>query len=77
MTTTFKVHASELNYDFLERLKTMFQERDLEIVVYEADVMDETEFLLRDPVNRKHLLEAIGRVERREGLVEVDIASLQ
>ena len=76
MTTTFRVHSSELDQDFFERLKAMFKGKEIEIIVHETGEMDETDYLLSDPANRKHILDAHARVERREGLVEVDIDSL-
>ena len=76
MTTTFRVHSNELDQDFFERLKAMFKGKEIEIIVHETGGMDETDYLLSDPANRKHILDAHARVERREGLVEVDIDSL-
>ncbi|MEI8133610.1 MAG: hypothetical protein WCH46_00870 [bacterium] len=76
MTTTFRVHASELDQDFFERLKAMFNGKEIEIIVHEKHDMDETDYLLSDPENRTHILDSHARVGRREGLVEVDINSL-
>jgi antitoxin YefM len=76
MTTTFRANANELDQDFFERLKAMFKGKEIEIIVHEAGEMDETDYLLSDPANRKHILDAHSRVERREGLVEIDIDSL-
>lgn len=76
LTTTFKGESTELNGEFLDRIKAMFKGKRIELVVTESDEMDETEYLLSDPANRKHLMDARSRVERREGLVEVDIDTL-
>ena len=76
MTTTFRVHSGELDQDFFERLKAMFNGKEIEIIVHETGEMDETDYLLSNPVNRKHILDAHARVERREGLVEVDADSM-
>lgn len=76
MTTTFRAHISEIDQDFLQRLKAMFKGKEIEIIVHETQDMDETSYLLSDPENRKHLLASHARVESREGLVEVDINSL-
>ncbi len=77
MTTTFKAHSSELNQDFFERIKAMFNGKDIEIIVHEADPLDETEYLMRSEANRKHLLEAIEYVESGKEMVEVDVNSLE
>lgn len=76
LTTTFRGESNELSGDFLDRIKAMFKGKRIEVVVTETSDMDETEYLLSDPENRKHILGAHDRVERREGLVEVDIDSL-
>ncbi len=76
LTTTFRGDSNELSGDFLERVKAMFKGKRIEIVVTEAEEMDETDYLMSNPANRKHLMDATERVNRREGLVEVDIDSL-
>lgn len=76
LTTTFRGDSNELSGDFLERIKAMFKGKRIEVIVTETEEIDETEYLLSDPANRKHLLDAHDRVGRREGLVEVDIDSL-
>ena len=40
MTTTFRLAADELDQTFLERVKSMFREKKIAIVVYEEDEMD-------------------------------------
>jgi antitoxin YefM len=50
-------------------LKTAFGNKEIEIVVSEAD---ETEYLLRSPSNRAHLLKAVADVEAGQNLVQVD-----
>ena len=35
MTTTFRLQASELDQSFLDRVKAMFREKQIAIVVYE------------------------------------------
>jgi hypothetical protein len=76
MTTTFRINANDLDQDFFDRLKAMFKGKEIEIIVHETPEMDETAYLLSVPANRKHILDAHARVERREGLVEVDVESL-
>ncbi len=77
MTTTFRVHAGELDQDFFERLKAMFKGKEIEIIVQEADENDETAYLLRSEANRKHLLEAKEYAENGKEMVDVDIKSLR
>ncbi len=66
MYTIYQVNADELDERFLEALKTMFKNKEIEIAVYERD---ETAYLLRSPANRDHLLRAIRDVEQGQSLV--------
>lgn len=71
MTATFKLNGDELNESFLEKLRAMFATKNIEVVVFESE-MDETERIRRNPGLHDRLMQANGRVERREGLVDVD-----
>lgn len=66
MYTIYKVRADELDQSFLDALKAMFKNKEIEIAVYERD---ETEYLLRSPANRERLLEAVRDVEARRNIV--------
>ncbi len=70
MQTVYRLKAEELDTRFLESLKMLFQDRDIEIVVTEVD---ETSYLLRSEANKKRLLEAIDDIEHGRNLIEVDI----
>ena len=70
MYTSFHLNANELNEDFLKKLKAMFKSKYISITVEEE--MDETEYLLSTPANRKHLEEAIKNVKAGK-LTEVNI----
>jgi antitoxin YefM len=74
MQTIYRLKADELDHQFLEALKTLFQNKDIEIVVTE---IDETTYLLQSEANRKRLMEAISAVEDGENLVEFDPATYQ
>lgn len=75
MQTTYRLNASDLDENFLEGLKTTFQGREIEIVVY--DVADETEYLTKSSANRTRLLTATTNIENRNNLVEVSLESLE
>jgi antitoxin YefM len=74
MYTVYKLNAQELDMRFINALKAMFTDRDIEIAVCESEPSeyDETEYLLSAPANREHLLNAMKRVEQQENLVVVD-----
>jgi antitoxin YefM len=66
MHTIYQVNADELDESFLDALKAMFKNKEIEIVGYERD---ETAYLLRSPATREHLLNAIRDVEHGQNLV--------
>ena len=70
MQSVYRVNASELDDRFLESLKALFGDRQIEIVV---SSVDETDYLLSNEANRSHLLRAIKNVEERKNLVEVNL----
>lgn len=61
MYTSFHLSTNELNEEFLKKLKTMFKSKRISITVEEE--MDETEYLLSTPANRKHLQESLASKE--------------
>ncbi len=66
MNAIYQVKADELDQQFLDALKTMFKNKEIEITVYERD---ETAYLLRSPANRERLLRAIADVENPQNIV--------
>ncbi len=66
MDAIYHVKADELDQNFLDALKAMFKDKEIEIAVYERD---ETAYLLRSPANRERLLNAIQDVEHETNLV--------
>ena len=57
MYTTYRLRADEMTEDFVRVLKEVYKDKEIEISVQEAE--DETEYLLSNEANRKHLLESI------------------
>ncbi len=68
MYTVYRLNVNELNNQFIEILKTLFKDKEIEIVVSE---IDETAYLLQSEVNRQRLLQAIQHIETKQHLVEV------
>jgi len=73
MQISYRLNANELDNSFLESLKAAFQNKEIEIVVYESD---ETAFLLQNPTNRKRLLTAVENIQNRNNLIELNWDSI-
>ncbi len=78
MYASSRMNVNELDERFLETLRTMFHDREIEISVSEAvdNGEDETAYLLRSPANREHLLKAVDDVNQGRNLVTVDLDKL-
>lgn len=78
MYTIYKIKANELDSDFLEALKILFKDREIEISVCEStkNQEDETSYLLNSPINKEHLLKAIDNVDQNRDLVTIDLNQL-
>lgn len=74
MQTIYRLNAAELDDQFLEALKTLFADKEIEIIVSE---LDETSYLLSTEANRKRLLEAAEVVKYDENRIEIDPELLQ
>jgi antitoxin YefM len=66
MNAIYQVNADELDQQFLDALKALFKNKEIEITVYERD---ETAYLLRSPANRERLLRAVADVEHSQNVV--------
>ena len=74
MSTTYRLKASELDLDFLERLKAVYGDRQIEITVCEVS---ETDSLLKSEANKHRLLDAIANVKQEKKLVEFSLDDLE
>ena len=78
MYMIYKMNAGELDNRFLRALKAMFKDKEIEIVVCDAEQIeeDETAYLLKSPANRERLLKAIEDVAQNRNLVTVNAEEL-
>ncbi len=74
MVTTYRLQASELDQNFIDALKTLFKDKEIEIVVSEVD---ETTYLFQSEANKTRLLQAVQNINNQENLIEVELDSLQ
>lgn len=70
MYTTYRLHTDELDMQFLEALKALFEGKTIEIVVQEVD---ETAYLLGNEANKRRLLQAVEYVANGQNLIEVSL----
>ena len=74
MYTTYRLKTSDLNVQFIESLKALFRDQEVEITVSPVDT---TAYLLQSEANRKRLLAAIENINAGQNLVEVPMDMLQ
>ena len=69
MQANFILDSNELNYSFIDKLKEMFQNKRIEMVVSETD---DTEFLQASTSNKDSLLTSISNIENNNNLIVAD-----
>ena len=67
METVFKLNANELDRSFIDSVKNLFKDREIEISI--KPTQDETEFLFNTPVNKEQLLGAIKEIKKNKNLI--------
>lgn len=76
MDTLVRINADELNKTFLDFIKQSFKGKKITVHVYEDGEMDETEYLLSDPIAKKRLLQAVENVRNNHNLKEYSIEDI-
>lgn len=67
METVFKLKATELDKSFIDSVKNLFKDSEIEISIRLA--LDETEYLMSSSENKKYLLKAIKDLKTNKNLV--------
>lgn len=71
MYTTFHINTSELDESFIKKLKSLFKNKDVAIIVEEE--LDETSYLTKSPANKTALDKAIKNIEAgKTTVVDID-----
>jgi antitoxin YefM len=70
MSMVYRLNANELNNQFMDALRILFKDKEIEIIVNEVD---ETAYLFKSEANRQTLLQAIQNIEAQQNLVQVTL----
>lgn len=73
MYVTYTLTKDELNYEFLDNLKKLFNGDEIHLSV---ECYDETEYLLKSEKNRDYLLKSIDNVNNNRNLIEVSFEDI-
>jgi len=69
MMASFKLTMNELNADFIEKLKSLFNDRKI-IEISISEEIDETEYLLSTSANRESLFRSLQQLNNNEVIVK-------
>jgi hypothetical protein len=69
MQTHFILDSSELDYSLIDKLKVLFQNKRIELIISESD---DTSYLLSSPKNKEILLNSIKNIENNDKVVFAD-----
>ena len=69
MQTHFILDSSELDYSLIDKLKVLFQNKRIELIVSESD---DTSYLLSSPKNKEILLNSIKNIENNDNVIFAD-----
>jgi hypothetical protein len=63
MHTTIKINTNQLDVNFLDAIRNLFKDQEVEISIRN---LGETEYLLSNEANRNHLAESIAEYGQKE-----------
>jgi hypothetical protein len=75
MTATFQIKRNELDQNLLEKLRSLFKDDEIRVII--TDSGDDSDYPYNNPAQVKFLLEAIEKINKREGLIQMDLADLK
>ena len=76
MQVAYNLNANELDMNFLESVKKLFQNKKLHINIMLDEDRNDTDYLLSNRANANRLMESINNIEKREKLVHKNIEDL-
>jgi hypothetical protein len=69
MIASFKLTMNELDADFIEKLRTMFDSKKI-IEIHISEEIDETEYLLSTSANRESLFRSLQQLNNNEVVIK-------
>ena len=69
MQASFVLDSDELDYNFIDKLKVLFQNKRIELTISESD---DTEYLLGSNTNKDILLRSIENIENGKDIIVAD-----
>ena len=74
MQTVYRLNVAELTTDFIDALKAQFKNKEIKIIVTEAD---ETDYILSSPEYRDELLGRIRDMKEGRNIIVPDQSKFQ
>ena len=75
MQTTYNLQTSELDISFITSIKNLYENKKIEITV--SEIIDETKYLLQNPINRAKLLQAVNNIETNKNMSEINFDQIK
>ncbi len=69
MIASFKLSMNELNVDFIEKLRSMFNDKKI-IEIHISEEIDETGYLLSTSTNRESLFRSLQQLNNNEVVIK-------
>ena len=69
MIASFKLAMNELNADFIEKFRSMFDDKKI-IEIHVSEEIDETEYLLSTSANRESLFRSLQQLNNNEVVIK-------
>lgn len=69
MQANFVLDSDELDYELINKIKQIFQNKRIELTISDSD---DTEYLFASEANKEILLGSIANIEKNENLVTAD-----
>jgi hypothetical protein len=76
MDTLIRLEAEELDNSLVDFIKSTFKGKKIAVHIYADEEMDETEYILSDPIARKRILEAVENVNQNRNLREYTLEEI-